>query len=141
MSKKIILITGANGEIGQYLINQLKKNSENYIIALDLPDCKVHKADEYIQGSILDHILIKSIFKKFKIDFIYHLAAILSTKAEKNPALAYEVNCLGTKFLIDLSVMQKRKVNFFFPSSIAVYNILKHDIQSLDFEEFCVNLP
>ena len=99
MSKKIILITGANGEIGQYLINQLKKNSENYIIALDLPDCKAHIADEYIQGSILDHILIKSIFKKFKIDFVYHLAAILSTKAENNPTLAYEVNCLGTKFL------------------------------------------
>jgi len=126
MAKKIILITGANGEVGQGLVKKLKENKGNTIIALDLSsDILKTKVDHFIIGSVLDTNLIKNIFIKYHIDTIYHLAAILSTKAEKNKTLAYDVNVNGTKYLIDQATTQKHNTSFFFPSSIAVYNILQ----------------
>ena len=47
MAKKTILITGANGEVGQGLVNRLKENKNNMIIAIDLSD------DIYIFSSII----------------------------------------------------------------------------------------
>ena len=126
MAKKTILITGANGEIGQGLVNKLKENKNNTIIAVDLSDdIYKSKIDNFITGSILDKNLIKNVFKEYPINIIYHLAAILSTKAEKNKTLAYDVNVNGTKYLIDQAANQKHNITFFFPSSIAVYNILQ----------------
>ena len=126
MAKKTILITGANGEVGQGLVDKLKENKNNTIIAIDLSnDIYKSKIDNFITGSILDKNLIKNVFKEYHIDIIYHLAAILSTKAEKNKTLAYDVNVKGTKYLIDQAVNQKHNITFFFPSSIAVYNVLQ----------------
>ena len=128
MAKKTILITGANGEIGQGLVSKLKENEKNTIVALDLSnDIYKSKVVDFITGSILDKELIKNIFKKYHIDVIYHLAAILSTKAETNKPLAYDVNVNGTKYLIDHAINQKHNISFFFPSSIAVYNVLQDD--------------
>ena len=125
MAKKTILITGANGEIGQGLVAKLKENKNNTIVAVDLSnDIYKSKLVDFITGSILDKDLIKNIFREYHIDVIYHLAAILSTKAEKNKSLAYDVNVNGTKYLIDQAINQKHNISFFFPSSIAVYNIL-----------------
>ena len=125
MVKKTILITGANGEIGQGLVAKLKENKKNTIVALDLSnDIYKSKIVDFITGSILDQHLIKNIFREYHIDAVYHLAAILSTKAEKNKLLAYDVNVNGTKYLIDQAIKQKHNISFFFPSSIAVYNIL-----------------
>ena len=85
MANKTILITGANGEVGQGLVDKLKDEKNNTIIGLDLTNnIYKYKIDNFIIGSILDKNLIKNIFKKYRIDVIYHLAAILSTKAEKN---------------------------------------------------------
>ena len=84
MLKKTILITGANGEIGQSLIKSFQNNANYTVIELDLSgnlyDLDV---DLFLTGSITDKKNIETIFKNHTVDIIYHLAAILSTKAEK----------------------------------------------------------
>ena len=124
MLKKTILITGANGEIGQSLIKSFYDNPNYKIIALDLSG-NIYDLDVdcFLTGSITDKNNIEVIFQKYKVDIIYHLAAILSTKAEKDKDLAYDVNVNGSKYLIDAAIIQNHPVTFFFPSSIAVYNI------------------
>ena len=123
MYKKTILITGANGEIGQSLIKYFQSENKYKIIALDisgnLHDLNIEK---FITGSITDKKLLEKIFNKNKIDAVYHLAAILSSKAELNQELAYDVNVNGSKNIINFSVNSKNNIQFFFPSSIAVYN-------------------
>jgi len=137
MQNKVILITGSNGEIGQSLINRFVKNSSNKIITIDLDksiyDNKVHQS---FNGSILDDKLIEDINQKYEINEVYHLAAVLSNKAEENPILAEDVNVNGTNNILNLCHRQFQKyrntISFFFPSSIAVYNTTNYSSKKIN---------
>ena len=142
MQNKVKLITGACGEIGQALIKQFK---DDHVISLDLEtfnsDYKFHK---HFQGSILDNTLLDKINNQYQITEIYHLAATLSTKAEKNPAFAKEVNIEGTNNLYNLCLSQIKQYNqnvlFFFPSSIAIYNVSNiNKIGIINEQKYCTN--
>lgn len=135
MRKEVVLITGANGEIGHGLISHLAENDKAKIIALDvmpLDDNLKPMCERSIQGDILDHMLLGRLVAEYEIRTIYHLASILSTKAEYNPETAHKVNVEGTLNLLRLAVEQAtwqgKPVKFLYPSSIAVYGI--PDIQS-----------
>ena len=83
MRKEVILITGANGEIGHGLISHLGKNSETNIIAIDvqpLDETLLPYCERFIQGDILDNMLLGRVIAEFDIRSIYHLASILATK-------------------------------------------------------------
>ena len=142
MDKKVILITGSNGEIGKSLIDKLSKN--NTIIALDVNHNSKSNI-ETINGSILDNNILNKINNKYKLSEIYHLAAVLSTKAQKNPSLSNEVNYNGTINLLEIARLQAKKYNhsikFFFPSSIAIYNMLNGDLNNNINEKDNINNP
>ena len=140
MYKKTILITGANGEIGQSLIKYFQSENKYKIIALDISG-NLHdlNIEQFITGSITDKKLLEKIFNKNKIDTVYHLAAILSSKAELNQELAYDVNVNGSKNIINFSVNSKNNIQFFFPSSIAVYNT--QNITKTINENDCLDTP
>ncbi len=128
MKNKVSIITGSSGEIGQNLIDYFYQKKDKKIIALDLnKPTNNTKVFKFINGSILDNKIIDKLDQDYIIEEIYHLAAILSTKAEKNKKLAKDVNIRGTINLFNLALSQYAnnhiKTKFFFPSSIAVYNI------------------
>ncbi len=130
MRKTVILITGVNGEIGHGLVRSLHKEGVTNLIGVDL-----NMPDEYVQertqdclvGNILDKNLLERINAQYEIEAIYHMAALLSTRAEFSPVIAHEVNVDGTLNLLDLAMEQAQSrgkpVKFFFPSSIAVYGL------------------
>ena len=94
-----ILITGANGEMGHGLIKKLSKLKNKNIICLDINNVNNQikpLVAASINGSILDENIISLINDKYKITQIYHLAALLSSKAEHSPQLAQDVNVNGT---------------------------------------------
>ena len=129
MRKSAILITGATGEIGRELIKSLP-NDDLKIVTLDLNPFNntiPRPIYEEIIGSILDIEIINQLNMKYDIKIIYHLAAILSTKADDNPQLAHNVNVEGTLNLLNLALKQAKEkgetIKFFFPSSIAVYGL------------------
>lgn len=130
MRKEVVLITGANGEIGHGLITHLSKNKNVNVIALDvqpLDDTLKPYCMRFIQGDILDQMLLGRLVVEYEIRTIYHLASILSTKAEYNPEAAHRINVEGTLNLLRLAVEQSqwqgKPVKFIYPSSIAAYGL------------------
>jgi nucleoside-diphosphate-sugar epimerase len=128
--KPAILITGANGEMGHSLIAQLAGQSSRNIIALDvrpLDKSLERMCSATIAGDILDERLLERMQSEFEIHTVYHLAALLSTRAEFTPEAAHRVNVEGTINLLKLAMEQSRwhgaPVKFIFPSSIAVYGL------------------
>ncbi len=63
MRKKVILITGAAGEIGQALIRNFSQLNNNELLTLDLhplPDAHLGQTT-HIQGDILDTKLVRAV--------------------------------------------------------------------------------
>ncbi|MCP3905177.1 MAG: NAD-dependent epimerase/dehydratase family protein [Planctomycetes bacterium] len=125
-----ILVTGATGEVGHGLITALHSAGCNGIVALD-----VRKIDaplrslcmETYVGDICDNALLGRLLAMYEITEIYHLAALLSTRAEFTPETAHAVNVGGTINLLQLAAEQARshghRVKFIFPSSIAAHGL------------------
>jgi threonine 3-dehydrogenase len=129
MRKRVILITGAVGEIGQALVHNLARNDGNHSLTLDLNPLPAHLAGAttHVAGDILDSGLLSRLVSEYEIDVIYHLAALLSTRAEFTPEMAHRVNVEGTMGLLQLAAEQSdrldRPVRFIFPSSIAAFGL------------------
>ncbi|MCA8963037.1 MAG: NAD-dependent epimerase/dehydratase family protein, partial [Planctomycetes bacterium] len=128
MRKPVALITGANGEIGHGLVDRLHDRNDLDIIAIDLSPLAAeieHKVAATVVGDIVDRTLFERLVSEFEIHEIYHLAALLSTRAEYTPARAHQVNVDGTLNLLQLAHDQAQwhgnPVRFLFPSSIAAY--------------------
>jgi nucleoside-diphosphate-sugar epimerase len=130
MRRPVVLITGASGEIGHGLIERLASDGSRGIVTLDvapLDPALSRKVLREVSGSILDHAAIDRILAEFEVDFIFHLAALLSTRAEFSPVTAHQVNVEGTLNLLEFAQREAeshgRPVTFLYPSSIAVYGL------------------
>ncbi|HEX5474387.1 MAG TPA: NAD-dependent epimerase/dehydratase family protein [Vicinamibacterales bacterium] len=128
--KPVVLITGAGGEIGHGLIAQLAGRRDRAIVTLDVSplDATIApKVDREITGSILDKDLLQRLIAEYEIDLVFHLAALLSTRAEFTPVAAHQVNVEGTLNLLEFAQREGeshgRPVVFVYPSSIAVYGL------------------
>src|SRR5437660_2287171 len=126
--KPAVLVTGANGEIGHGLIHRLADLGTFDILALDVRPLETDLARRCaatVVGDVLDRHLLDRAMGEFEISIVFHLAALLSTRAEFVPETAHEVNVQGTLNLLHLAVDEARSlghpVKFLFPSSIAVY--------------------
>ena len=131
MRKKVVLITGANGEVGHGLIRQMNAMEDApQILVLDvrgLDEPIQALVDTAIVGDILDTSLLDMLMSEYEIDTVYHLAALLSTHSEFRPESAHRVNVQGTINLLQLAIEQARwrnqAVKFIFPSSVAAYGM------------------
>jgi nucleoside-diphosphate-sugar epimerase len=120
---KKILITGALGQIGSELTPFLRKRyGDKKVIASDI---KPRLEGTIGQDGPFEHIdclnaqEIYSTVKKYKIDTVFHLAAILSASGEKNPQLAWKVNINGLYNVLEIA--REYKCAVFTPSSIAAF--------------------
>jgi threonine 3-dehydrogenase len=135
MRERAILITGASGEVGQALVQELA--AENRLVTLDLValPAELESLTTHIQGNLLDTHLLTRLVSEYEIDVIYHLAALLSTRSEIAPEMAHEVNVEGTRCLLRLAAEQSQwrahPIQFIFPSSIAVYGMPDRESKNL----------
>lgn len=139
MRKKVILITGAAGEIGQALIKSLAGSGQNHVLSLDLHELPEEMAgySTHIIGDVLDRNLFARLVTEYDFDIIFHLAALLSTRSEFAPELAHQVNVNGTLLLLQMAAEQSQRrgepVRFIFPSSIAAYGLPDLETKGRDF--------
>jgi threonine 3-dehydrogenase len=127
MAEKTVLVTGACGEIGQALVQELSKRGGTRIVTADLaplPEAIRDLATEHVQGDLVYKI---KTFYDYDFNTIFHLAASLSSKAEVATEEAHRINVEGTMQLLMLAAYRsekyKKAVKFLFPSSIATYGM------------------
>ncbi len=120
---KRILITGALGQIGTELTAYLREQyGKDNVIASDINkrgDASFFEAGPFELLNVVDAKGIAEVCKKYGINQIIHLAAILSANAEKNPQLAYDINMNGTYNVLE--VAREQGIAVFTPSSIAAF--------------------
>lgn len=122
MAHQRILIIGAGGQVGTELTEALRARygGEN-VVATDInPNAALAATGPYEILNVLDKDRLEALIDQYRIDTIYHLAALLSATGEKNPALAWDLNCNG--LLNVLNLMRDKKLSrLFWPSTIAVF--------------------
>lgn len=99
---KKVLITGAGGFVGKYLIEEFKK--QNYeIVACDINKKQAFEKDiKYYDMNILDKEVVDNIINDCQPDYLINLAAISSVGLSWSiPDKTIEVNVVGTLNLLE----------------------------------------
>ena len=100
MKKKRVLITGASGFIGQFVLKEMIKNEDIDFFAIDtrkIPNISIEKQELV---SLLDKEKLIEIIKRYKPNIIVHLAAI-ALVTHNNVGEIYNVNVQGTENLLE----------------------------------------
>ena len=122
---KNILVIGAAGQIGSELIPELRKRYGNSHVIAGIHKTKPSK--ELLESGpvemvdVTDKEQIFSVIRKYKIDTIYNLAALLSVVGEARPMEAWHVGMTG--LLNVLEVSRECRCAVFTPSSIGAFGL------------------
>lgn len=119
-----ILVTGACGQIGSELTLALREKygGENVVAAghRTPPGPALRDSGPFEFLDVTKREELEAVVRKYNIDTIYHMAAILSAAGEKNPHLAWDVNINGLYNVLEVA-REHEMVRVFVPSSIAVF--------------------
>jgi nucleoside-diphosphate-sugar epimerase len=118
-----ILVTGAAGQIGSELTMALREKygNENVIATghKTKPDRALLESGPFHFIDCADIRTVDDVVRNYKVGTIYHLAALLSAVAEKDPQLAWSVNMIGLYNVLE--VARTCKCSVFTPSSIGAF--------------------
>ncbi len=118
-----ILVTGAAGQIGSELTIALRQRygNENVIATghKTKPDDALIESGPFHFIDCTEISTVAEVVKKYKVDTIYHLAALLSAVAEEKPQRAWNVNMIGLYNVLE--VARTYECSIFTPSSIGAF--------------------
>ena len=121
---KRILVTGACGQIGSELVMELRQKygGDNIVAAghKTKPSERLLNSGPFEFIDVTNRETVGAVVKKYKIDTIYHMAALLSATGEKNPQLCWDVNANGLYNILEIT-REYKLVRIFCPSSLAVF--------------------
>jgi UDP-glucose 4-epimerase len=120
----VSLVTGGAGFMGSHVAEHLLRNGHDVVVLDDLSGGFADNVPEgaaFVNGSILDHELIDTIFERYSFSYVYHLAAYAAEGLSHFiKRFNYNNNLIGSVNLINACV--NYGVNcLVFTSSIAVY--------------------
>ncbi|MCM8816739.1 MAG: GDP-mannose 4,6-dehydratase [Candidatus Omnitrophica bacterium] len=134
---KKILITGGAGFIGTNLALRLLQDKKNVVIILDNLSRAGSEINlkfllsrnfenlKFINGDIRDYRLLRKVTKG--IDCVFHLAAqVAVTSSIKNPVEDFEINAMGTLYLLEACRKNVKDALFLYASTNKVYGSLSH---------------
>jgi nucleoside-diphosphate-sugar epimerase len=119
-----ILVVGAVGQIGSELTLELRKlyGNENVIASTRRtpPSEKVRESGPFEFFDVVNRQALYEVSKKYNVNIIINMAAILSAVGEKDPHLAWDINMNGLINVLEVAREMKMK-QVLVPSSIAVF--------------------
>jgi nucleoside-diphosphate-sugar epimerase len=117
-----ILVTGACGQLGGELVLELESiHGRGNVIASDIVDpTPPLNQTPFEHIDVMDRNRLEEVVDKYEITIIYHLAALLSARAEQNIELGWKLNMDGLLNVLNIA-RDKKLERIFWPSSIAVF--------------------
>jgi nucleoside-diphosphate-sugar epimerase len=116
-------VTGALGQIGTELATALRSRfGRDNVVASDIRMPHAGNPAEYEPFEFVDCTIprsIEEVVRRYEIDTVYHLAALLSAVAEEKPLVAWEVNMGGVYHTLE--VARAYRCALFVPSSIGAF--------------------
>lgn len=129
MSENTVLVTGAGGFIGSWVLRELL-NTGRRVVALDLRPAPERwsrilgsRARDVVFSDVAltDRDGLESLFRKHAVSHVIHLAALLTPDCQRDPFLGCQVNVLGSTAVFDAARRSGKVQAISFASSYAVY--------------------
>ena len=123
---KNVLVIGSTGQIGSELTRELRKRYgtdsivAGYIKGAE-PKGELKESGPSAEADVTNPEMIADVVKKYNIDTIYNLAALLSVVAEKKPQLAWKIGIDGLWNILE--VARENNCAVFTPSSIGSFGL------------------
>lgn len=123
---KNVLVIGSTGQIGSELTRELRKRYGNdsivagYIKGAE-PKGELKESGPSAEVDVTNPEMIADVVKKYNVDTIYNLAALLSVVAEKKPQLAWKIGIDGLWNILE--VARENNCAVFTPSSIGSFGL------------------
>jgi nucleoside-diphosphate-sugar epimerase len=114
---KTVLVTGANGGLGQAVVKCLRNVGHYRVVATDLQ----HDDVNIFQLDIRDHKMLAATVNRIKPDLILHLAATFADDLDE----AYTVNVDATRHLLDVIWQAKGCMRILLIGSAAEYGVVR----------------
>lgn len=119
-----VLVTGGAGFIGSHIVDNLLDRDYDVCVLDDLSGGMRKNVDAratFVEGSVIDTVLIHDLFAEYHYDYVFHLAAYAAENLSHNiRRFNYTNNLVGSMNLINASIRRGVRC-FVFTSSIAVY--------------------
>jgi UDP-glucose 4-epimerase len=94
------MITGGTGQIGSFLCKSLLKSNQDVVIFDVKPNLEnirdFKDRVRLVERDVTNLASIEETIKKYHVETIYHLAAVVVLESRENPLKSASVNCLGT---------------------------------------------
>jgi nucleoside-diphosphate-sugar epimerase len=121
---KHILIIGSTGQIGSELTMTLRSKYGNSNVVAGFikgaePKGNLFESGPSAEADVLNPALIAETVRKYKIDTIYNMAALLSAVAEAKPQLAWKTGLDGLFNVLEIA--REMRCAVFTPSSIGAF--------------------
>ena len=145
---KTILVTGGAGFIGSHLVDRLlfygarvicfdnlSTGSKQYVEAM-----KKNHRFVFVKGDVNVFSDIQNIFKKYRIDYAFHYAAVVGVQRTIEEPLKVLTDIEGIKHILELSRIHKVKKVVYASSSEIYGNQKTMGTVSINFSNYYINL-
>ena len=121
---KKVLIIGSTGQIGSELTMKLRGMfPDGQIVAGYIPGAEpkgiLLESGPSAQADVCDGNQLLDVIRKYDVDTVFNLAALLSAVAEKKPQLAWKIQIDGLMNILEIA--RDRHLSVFTPSSIGSF--------------------
>lgn len=115
---KTVLVTGGAGYVGSHTCYLLQQAGME-VISVDLQEAKHSFFQEHFVGNFADEVLLTSIFQKYSIQCVFHLAAWLDVHESTHDANKYYVNNISNTIRLLSFMLSAGCLNFVMSSTCA----------------------